>query len=182
MSPREALLFGPYRLDTVNGDLWRGEEALALPPKVLAVLCYLAKHPGRLVSKEELLDTVWGHRFVSEAVLKSSVKTIRRVLRDDPKAPSYIETRHRRGYRFIDGTVTKAARVIRFAAGVANIPPGGSGTVSLQLTKQGKRLVRATTKRRLKGVVGIREIATTVSNTPLTISRTDVTIKLKRRK
>ncbi|MGH8601394.1 MAG: AAA family ATPase, partial [Gammaproteobacteria bacterium] len=101
MSPNDVLLFGPYRLDTVNGDLWRGEEALALPPKVLAILCYLAKHPGRLVSKEELLDALWGHRWVSEAVLKSGIKTIRHVLQDDPKAPSYIETRPRRGYRFI---------------------------------------------------------------------------------
>ncbi|MDQ3773088.1 MAG: hypothetical protein M3461_01195 [Pseudomonadota bacterium] len=89
-----------------------------------------------------------------------------------------MRTRPRRNS---DGTVTKAARVIRFAAGAANIPPGGIGTVSLRLTKQGKRLVRATKKRRLKGVLGIREITTTVSNTP-TISRTDVTIRLKRRK
>ncbi|MGI8427388.1 MAG: choice-of-anchor Q domain-containing protein [Actinomycetota bacterium] len=83
-----------------------------------------------------------------------------------------------------EGTATKAARLIRFAAGVANIPPGGSGAVTLRLTKQGKRLVRATKKRRLKGVLGIREIATavSVSNTPFTISRTDVTIRLKRRK
>ena len=72
-----------------------------------------------------------------------------------------------------DGTEAKAARLIRFAAGVANIPPGGTGTVSLKLTKQGKRLVRMTKKRRLKGVLGIREIAATVSNTPLTISRTE---------
>lgn len=76
-----------------------------------------------------------------------------------------------------DGTAAKAARPIRFAAGVANIPPGGSGTVTLELTKRGKRLVRATKKRRLKGVLAITEIAT-----PLTISRTNVTIRLKRRK
>ncbi|MGQ0591407.1 MAG: hypothetical protein ACT4QB_01830 [Gammaproteobacteria bacterium] len=88
----------------------------------------------------------------------------------------------RRPRRNGDGKATKAPRVIRFAAGVANIPPGGSGTVNLRVTKQGKRLVRATTKRRLKGVLGIREIAATVtSNRPLTI-RTDVTIRLKRRK
>lgn len=88
----------------------------------------------------------------------------------------------RRPRRNGDGKATKAPRVIKFAAGVANIPPGGSGTVNLRLTKQSKRLVRATTKRRLKGVLGIREISATVSSTPLTISRTDVTIRLKRRK
>ncbi len=80
-----------------------------------------------------------------------------------------------------NGTAAQGAGRIQFAGGVANIPPGGTGTVSLKLTKQGKRLVRATKKRRLKGVLGIKEIAATVTNTPLTISRTDVTIRLKRR-
>jgi hypothetical protein len=80
-----------------------------------------------------------------------------------------------------DGTVTKAARRIPFAAGVANIPPGGSGTVSLKLTKRGKQLMRATKKRRLKGVLGIQEITATVTNTPVTISNTPVTLMLKRR-
>ncbi|MGH2361155.1 MAG: winged helix-turn-helix domain-containing protein, partial [bacterium] len=108
MSPDHALLFGPYRLDPVNGDLWRGREVLKLPPKPLAVLCYLAKHRGRLVSKEELLDSVWGSRWLSETVLKTTIKTIRRVLQDDPRAPCYIEPRARRGYRFI-AEITSAA-------------------------------------------------------------------------
>jgi hypothetical protein len=51
----------------------------------------------------------------------------------------------------------------------------------VKLSKQGKRLERSTKKRRLKGVLGIQEIAATVTNTPVTISRTHVTIRLKRR-
>ena len=80
-----------------------------------------------------------------------------------------------------DSTAAQAARRIRFAVGVANFPPGGTGTVTLKLTKQGKRLVRATKKRQLKGVLGIKEVTVTVSNAPITISRTGVTIRLKRR-
>ena len=87
-----------------------------------------------------------------------------------------------RALRASDGTLVKASKLIRFAAGATNVPPGGTQQLRVKLTKQGKRLVRATKKRRLKGVLGIREIAATVSNTPLTISRTDVTIRLKRRK
>ncbi|MGH8566050.1 MAG: AAA family ATPase [Gammaproteobacteria bacterium] len=116
MSPSHALLFGPYRLDPVDGDLHRGQEVLELPPKPLAVLCYLAKHRGRLVSKEELLDSVWGHRWLSEAVLKTTIKTIRRVLQDDPKAPRYIETRPRRGYRFIAELTSAVALPLAEAA------------------------------------------------------------------
>ncbi|MGH8589889.1 MAG: right-handed parallel beta-helix repeat-containing protein [Gammaproteobacteria bacterium] len=86
-----------------------------------------------------------------------------------------------RALRAADGTVTKAARPIRFASGVTNVPPGGTGQVTLRLTKQGKRLVRETTKKRLKGVLGIREIVAATSNTPVTINNTLVTIRLRRR-
>jgi predicted ATPase/DNA-binding winged helix-turn-helix (wHTH) protein len=93
--------FGPYQLDPINAQLWRGEQALSLPPKTFAVLCYLAAHPGRLVTKEELLGAVWGGRCVSEGVLKTTIQLLRKVLQDDSQAPRYIETQPRRGYRFI---------------------------------------------------------------------------------
>ena len=96
-----AINFGPYRLDLINAQLWRGEQALSLPPKTFAVLCYLTTHPGQLVTKEELLDAVWGGRCVSEGVLKTTIQLLRKVLQDDSKAPRYIETQPRRGYRFI---------------------------------------------------------------------------------
>jgi DNA-binding winged helix-turn-helix (wHTH) protein len=54
-----------------------------------------------LVTKNALLDAVWGHRFVTESVLKSAVSEVRAALGDDPKQPRYIETVSRRGYRFI---------------------------------------------------------------------------------
>ena len=78
-----------------------------------------------------------------------------------------------RALRASDGTLVKASKLIRFAAGATNVPPGGTQQLRVKLTKPGKRLVRATKKRRLKGVLGIREITTTVSNTPITISRTE---------
>jgi DNA-binding winged helix-turn-helix (wHTH) protein len=108
MRSSHALLFGPYRLDPVNGELWRGEEVLELPPKAFAVLCHLVEHPGRLITKEELLEAVWGQRVVSESVLKTCIQAIREVLQDDPKAPCYIETRPRRGYRFIAELISPA--------------------------------------------------------------------------
>jgi len=65
------------------------------------VLCALARRPGHLVTKGDLLDEVWGHRFVTDSVLKSAISDVRAVLQDDPKQPRYIETVSRRGYRFI---------------------------------------------------------------------------------
>ena len=81
----------------------------------------------------------------------------------------------RSAVRLGDEASDKAPRRLRFAAGVTNIPPGANGTVRLKLTRQGKRVVGTTTKRRLRGVIEIR-------NTPGTaISTTRVTIKLRKR-
>ncbi|MGH9197255.1 MAG: hypothetical protein ACRD1T_16140, partial [Acidimicrobiia bacterium] len=86
-----------------------------------------------------------------------------------------------RALRASDGTLVKASKLIRFAAGATNVPPGETQQLRVKLTKQGKQLVRATKKKRLKGVLGIREIAATTSNTPVTINNSLVTIRLRRR-
>ncbi|OLE73710.1 MAG: hypothetical protein AUG12_04155 [Acidobacteria bacterium 13_1_20CM_2_57_8] len=78
-----------------------------LRPKAFAVLDYLLGHPGRLVTKEELLNAVWPGTFVGEAVLKVAIRQVREALGDDPQSPRFIETAHRRGYRFI-GPVTES--------------------------------------------------------------------------
>lgn len=94
-------LFGRCRLDIADARLWRDGEAIPLQPKAFAMLAYLVARRGVLVSKDELLDAVWDGRYVGEAVLKSTAQLVRRALDDDPKAPVYLETVHRLGYRFI---------------------------------------------------------------------------------
>jgi DNA-binding winged helix-turn-helix (wHTH) protein len=64
----------------------------------------LAAHAGELVSKEALLATVWSGTIVSDDSLISCIQELRKALGDDPKNPRFIETRHRRGYRFIPRT------------------------------------------------------------------------------
>jgi len=100
--------FGGFELDEADARLTNGGQPVALAPKPFTVLCALARTPQALVSKNALLDIVWGHRFVSESVLKTTVSELRAALRDDPRQPRYIETVSRRGYRFI-GTVTERA-------------------------------------------------------------------------
>jgi DNA-binding winged helix-turn-helix (wHTH) protein/tetratricopeptide (TPR) repeat protein len=104
MRPERPIFFEPFRLDPVNACLWRGPQALHLTPKVFAVLSYLLRYAGRLVTKDELLRAVWPDSVVSEASLTVCIREIRKVLGDRPTAPQFIETRHRRGYRFIAKT------------------------------------------------------------------------------
>jgi predicted ATPase/DNA-binding winged helix-turn-helix (wHTH) protein len=98
----------PWQLDLDDERLRRGEETIALPPKAFAVLRYLQEHPGRLVTKQELLDAVWSDVAVTEAVLKNCILTLRTALSDDAKTPRYIETVHRRGYRLLTPLTTTA--------------------------------------------------------------------------
>ena len=93
--------FGTFRLDPGNALLTEGARHLDLAPRAFAVLCYLVEQPGLLVTKEQLLDAVWGRRFVSESVLKTTINLIRSALGDDARAPRFIETVARRGYRFV---------------------------------------------------------------------------------
>lgn len=96
-----SLSFGEYRLDSQSGQLYRGSAAVPLTPKAFALLQHLASSSGRLLTKEELLDTLWPGVYVTDAVLKTAVREIRRALDDSSHTPRYIETAHRRGYRFI---------------------------------------------------------------------------------
>ena len=104
----EILEFGPFRFEPGNG-LWRDTEEVPLPPRVLAVLAALAERPGQVVSKTDLLDAGWKDAFVTEASLLEAIHVLRTALGDDRRAPRYIQTVHRRGYRFV-GAVTIAPR------------------------------------------------------------------------
>src|SRR5262252_7283125 len=96
--------FGPFHLDAENACVWRGTEALHLTPKAFAVLSALLARPGRLVTKDELWQSVWPGIAVSDAALTVCIREIRQRLQDDAKAPQFIETVHRRGYRLIAPT------------------------------------------------------------------------------
>ena len=99
--PSDHLLrFGRYRLHPTQG-LTCGREEVRVTPKSLAVLCALVERSGEVVTKDELFRTVWPDATVSDAALTSCIVELRRALGDDARQPRYIETLHRRGFRFI---------------------------------------------------------------------------------
>jgi len=98
---RSRVRFGRYRFDSSTGQLWAGEREIRLTPKAAGVLAALVARPGELVTKQELFAALWRDIVVSDDSLTSCVKELRKALSDDVKQPRFIETRHRRGYRFI---------------------------------------------------------------------------------
>jgi DNA-binding winged helix-turn-helix (wHTH) protein/tetratricopeptide (TPR) repeat protein len=101
MHTGKQIRFGRFCLDLTNECLWLGTQAVFLRPKAFAVLKLLIEHSGELVSKQQLLDAVWADAFVGDAVLKDNIRQLRDALHDAAASPTYIETAHRRGYRFI---------------------------------------------------------------------------------
>jgi len=101
MSASPQWLFDRFRLDPDHACLWSEAQAIALSPKVFAVLHYLVTHPDRLVTKDELLDAVWPETAVSDAVVRVVIGMLRKVLDDTAQTPRFIATVSRRGYRFL---------------------------------------------------------------------------------
>ncbi len=95
-----AVSFGPYRFDPADG-LWRGDDEVPLPPRALGVLSALVDRAGTVVPKQALLDASWPDTFVTEASLLEVIRVLREALGDDRLSPTYIQTVHRRGYRFV---------------------------------------------------------------------------------
>src|SRR6185436_4641122 len=114
--------FGQFLLDPASEQLWCDREPVSLKPKAYAVLRYLLENSQRLVTKAELLESVWGGVHVGDAVIKTQLRDIRIALGDLAENPRFIETAHRRGYRFI-ATVSRVEPSL-----LANEPRLAEGT------------------------------------------------------
>ena len=121
----ESVEFGPFRF--VPGDgLWRdGHARSPLPPRALGVLTALLATPGGSCPSRTLMDAVWPDTFVTESSLLEAIGLLREALGDDRRQPTYIQTVHRRGYRFIG---SRANRALQATAGYPRHLRGPAGT------------------------------------------------------
>jgi DNA-binding winged helix-turn-helix (wHTH) protein/tetratricopeptide (TPR) repeat protein len=97
----EGYRFANFQLDLERGVLLRGGVEIPLRPKLLALLALLIRQRDRIVSREEILESVWGGTHISEATLSSTLRDLRRILGDDATEPRVVRTLWRRGYRFV---------------------------------------------------------------------------------
>lgn len=109
--------FGDTVVDTDRYEVRRGGEPVHVEPQVFDVLAHLLAHRDRVVPKLELLDAVWGDRFVSESALTSRIKAARQAVGDDGTAQRVIRTVHGRGYQLV-------ADVEELATGTGGVRPG----------------------------------------------------------
>ena len=95
------LSFGRFAFDPRSRLLRREGVEIPLPPRVVGVLELLLARAGDIVPRQELMETVWKDAFVTDTSLAEAVSYLRQALGDDPQSPTYIQTVHRRGYRFL---------------------------------------------------------------------------------
>jgi len=93
--------FGDHVLDIERRELRRGAEPVALEPQVFDLLVYLVRNRGRVVSKDDLIDSVWGGRIVSDSALTTRLNAARKAVGDSGAAQRVIRTVQRKGVRFI---------------------------------------------------------------------------------
>lgn len=93
---------GPLTIDRRARRVHLNESELFLTPKALLLLEYLMTHPDELVTRDRLLDVVWGWDYpVGTRAVDTRIAELRRALKDDPSSPRYIETVPGQGYRFV---------------------------------------------------------------------------------
>lgn len=136
MPQQQFYQFGPYRIDLGLSRLERDGRPIPLAPKAFDLLLVLARNQHRIVSKAELMETLWSQTFVEEGNLAQHVYTLRKALGDQPTGEPYIETIPRRGYR-LAAEVREVRTDTRGDAAPAAPPP--SGGVSPQPVFEGER-------------------------------------------
>lgn len=108
LSAAVRLTCGKLSFDRVSRRVWLENVELSLTPKSVMLLEYMMTHPDELVSRERLLDVVWGWDYpVGTRAVDTRVAELRRALDDDPARPSYIETIPGQGYRFVGEVGTR---------------------------------------------------------------------------
>jgi TolB-like protein/Flp pilus assembly protein TadD len=106
----DVLKFGDVELDLTTGVLRRQGSVVEVEPQVFALIVHLAARPGELVSRDDLIEAVWGGRIVSESAIATRINAARAALGDDGKAQKVIQTVPRRGFRFV-GAAAQASNL-----------------------------------------------------------------------
>ncbi len=127
---QRSVAFEDYRLDADMAELWKGERQIPLEPQVFDLMWYLVNNGDHIVSRDELIEHVWGGRIVSDAAISTRLNAVRTALDDDGKTQRLIRTIPRRGFRFVGQLIADEGKegAADEAPGIQIAPPGpGAG-------------------------------------------------------
>jgi Tol biopolymer transport system component/DNA-binding winged helix-turn-helix (wHTH) protein len=118
---------GDWFVEPLRNRITAGVEAVLLEPKIMDVLVCLARRPGRTITKDRFMDEVWSGMVVTDDVLARCISELRKVLGDNSRNPTFIETIRKTGYRLIAPVELAGPGVALAPAGGPRRPDGGVG-------------------------------------------------------
>jgi DNA-binding winged helix-turn-helix (wHTH) protein len=111
--------FSNHSLDIDRRELARGGESIAIEPQVFDLLVYLIENRDRVVTKDNLIETIWNGRIVSQSALTSRINAVRKAVGDSGKDQGLIRTIARKGFRFVGDVRRRAGKRKKFAVAAA---------------------------------------------------------------
>ena len=139
------LSFGEYILDTQTGRLYHQDKALDLEPQIYGILELLITRHGEVVSRDDIIDAVWGGRLVSNNVIDNRIKSVRAAIGDSGRAQRFIKTYPNRGYKFI-GEIRVGDEISQAMESISSTsqPEAETTTLELPLSKDTSFLQKST--------------------------------------
>jgi TolB-like protein/DNA-binding winged helix-turn-helix (wHTH) protein len=134
--------FAEFEIDLSQQELRRLGEAVHIEPQVFDLIVHLVRNHDRIVSKDELIETIWNGRIISEAALSSRINGARRALGDNGTDQVFIRTLHKRGFRFV-GDVQEVSALEGQAVRLVpddNFNVAGEAPVSVSVSAEVSRL------------------------------------------
>ena len=137
--------FGPFSLDPIRRELRREGDIIALSPNLFDTLLYLVEHPGRVVSKDELMDAIWPSKVVEESNISQTIFTLRRALTGAGAREALIATQPGQGYRFTDPVQVGPRRAeaeagaVPVGAPATGLAPPSTGLADAQPGRRARR-------------------------------------------
>jgi DNA-binding winged helix-turn-helix (wHTH) protein/tetratricopeptide (TPR) repeat protein/energy-coupling factor transporter ATP-binding protein EcfA2 len=147
-------VFDSYVLDTGRRELRRGHTVVSVQPQVFDLLEYLIRNRGHVISRDELLDAIWGGRIVSESTLATRINAARSAIGDDGESQHLIRTLPRKGIRFV-GEVLEEEEEQPRARRAAASPSGATAAVAPRVEAERRHLTVVSCD-----FVGLRDLAT----------------------
>ena len=126
-----------FVIDAATRELVASGTPVRIEPKVLDLILHLIERRDRMVSKDELVATVWQGRFISDAAISSAVSAARRALGDDGHKQRYLRTIHGRGFRFVGALVEVGSGALQPAPAV-----GDDGALRQEIRSLSQRSTR----------------------------------------
>ncbi|MDF0596761.1 alpha/beta fold hydrolase [Psychromarinibacter halotolerans] len=141
------ITFGDCAVDTGRHMFWKAGKSVRLEPQVFDVLAYFLRNPGKVISRDDLVEAVWDGRAISDSTISTRINAVRRAIGDNDRANRMLETLSKRGYRLsaqVSGDTRTIPNIVNLERQIVKVARSADGTIIAHATSsEGPPLMRA---------------------------------------